>query len=80
MLREKVHPFQTVTGVKGAGVEEPAAFVKHDNALHFFPLVCEIMEVKRKTPQTLYIAEFFLFRGQVKVCLCSCVWRLRQAR
>ena len=71
VLRKKVKPFQTVTLGEGAGIKEPAAFVKHYDTLHFFSLVGEVMEVEGKAAQAFYVAELLFLRVNVLVCLCG---------
>lgn len=61
---KEIQPFQTVTGIICAGVEQTAAFIQDDVGLSLELRASDgkVMEVQGKTPETINIAELF--------CLC----------
>lgn len=64
VLGKEVQPFQAVTGIICAGIEEAAAFIQDDIGLSLKPGAFDggVMEVQGKAPETINIAELF--------CLC----------
>lgn len=70
---KEIQPFQAVTGIICAGIEEAAAFIQDDVGLSLELRASDgkVMEVQGKTPETVYIAEILLFRVYVEIGLCG---------